>query len=224
MQPMKLMSPQATPIGDSGLSCEIRNGMYQYWYYSLPYGYHDEDDIGARNLKIATFAKEGVHPEDLAAAFGISDRHVRHVLNLLRTFGWQHFCEPPKRRGPSAISAERKAAAERRLAEGASIRQAAIDAGIVFETLRSNLRKGFIEAPAVSAEAAEGAETAVEENAVEEAPAPLDRFFREMRGRAARMGRGACNMIDRVKASTGKPRRSCPGSTGRERAFATPGS
>ena len=87
------MSPQATPIGDSGLSYEIRNGMYQYWYYSMPNGFHDEDDIGARNLKIATFAKEGVHPEDLAAAFGISNRHVRHVQNLLRTVTAQVMAE-----------------------------------------------------------------------------------------------------------------------------------
>ena len=126
---MKLMPSHGTEIGDSGLWFEIRNGKFQHWYYSMPCGSRDDDDIGARNLKIATFAKEGVHCLDLAEAFGISDRHVRHLHNLLRTRGWKHFCEPPKRRGPSAASDEQKIVAERRLAEGASIRQAAIDSG-----------------------------------------------------------------------------------------------
>ena len=52
-----------------------------------------------------------------------------------------------------------------------------------------------------SGEAAEGA---VEESSVEEAASPLDRFSREALDRAARMGRGARNMIDRVMASKGK--------------------
>ena len=50
MTPMKFMAPQATPIGHSGLSYEVRNGRYQYWYYTMPNGFHDEDDIGARNV------------------------------------------------------------------------------------------------------------------------------------------------------------------------------
>ena len=202
---MKLMAPQATPIGHSGLSYEVRNGKRQYWYYSLPYGYHDEDDIGARNLKIATFSEDGVHDLDLAAAFDIDVRHVRRLRRTLRTRGWKVFTDPPKRRGPSAIDEERKASAERLLAEGASIRQAAKDAGVNHETLRRYVRKGLIEAaPAgASTESAEGAETAVEESSAEKAAAPLDRWTRELRDRAARMGRAARNKIDRVKASKG---------------------
>ena len=163
MKPMKLIPPQATKIGDSGIWYEIRNGKCQYWYYSMPNGSHDEGDIGARNLKIATFAEEGIRHEDLASAFGISVRHVRRLQERLRTRGRKHFSEPPKRRGPSAISEEQKAVAERRLAEGASIRQAAKDAGVNHETLRSNIRKGLIKAPSVSAETVESAETALEE-------------------------------------------------------------
>ena len=136
------------------------------------------------------------------------------------------FADDPRRRGPSAIDEERKAAVERLLAEGASIRQAAKDAGVNHETLRRYARKCLIEAvPAdASIEAAEGAETAVEDISAMETPAPLDRFAREMPDRAARMGRGARNVLDRVKASKGKPKRSCPSSPGRAWAFATPGS
>ena len=118
---------------------------------------------------------------------------------------------------------ERIASAELLLAEGASIRQAAKDASVNHETLRRYARKGLVEGapPGASAEAAEGA---VEESSAEEAASPLDRFSREALDRAARMGRGARNKFDRVMASKGKPRRSCPGSSGRAWAFATPGS
>ena len=199
---MKIMAPQATPIGHSGLSYEVRNGRYQYWYYTLPYGYHDEDDIGGRNLKIASFGEDGIDDMDLAAAFKIDVRHVRRLRRTLRTRGWKVFTDPPKRRGPSAMDEEQKAAAERLLAEGASIRQAAKDIGVVHETLRRYVRKGLVEAapPGASAEAAEGA---VEESSAEKVASPLDRFSREVLDRAARMGRGARNMIDRVKASNG---------------------
>ena len=45
-QPIKLMPPEAAEIGDSGLSFDVRNGRFHYWHYSLPYGFHEEDDIG----------------------------------------------------------------------------------------------------------------------------------------------------------------------------------
>ena len=89
MTPMKIMSHRAAAIGDSGLACEVLNGRRQYWYYSMPYGSHDEDDIGARNLKIATFGAEGVHDTDLAAAFDIDERHARRLRGTRRTCGWK---------------------------------------------------------------------------------------------------------------------------------------
>ena len=89
MAPMKFMAPQATPIGHSGLSYEVRNGRYQYWYYTMPNGFHDEDDIGARNLKIASLGEDGVDDMDLAAAFKIDVRHVRRLRRTLRTCGWK---------------------------------------------------------------------------------------------------------------------------------------
>ena len=74
------------------------------------------------------------------------------------------FADAPKRRGPSATDEERKACAERPLAEGASIRQAAKDAGVNRETSRRYAREGLIETvPTVSPDAAEGEEIAVED-------------------------------------------------------------
>ena len=135
------------------------------------------------------------------------------------------FADAPKRRGPSATDEERKACAERPLAEGASIRQAAKDAGVNRETSRRFAREGLIETvPPVSPDAAEGEEIAVEDISAKEPSAPLDRGTREMPDRAARMGRDARDAFDRVKTSKGKPRRSSPSSPGRACAFATPGS
>ena len=53
------------------------------------------------------------------------------------------FANAPRRRGSSAIDEELKAAAERTLAVGASIQQAAKDTGINRETLRRYARKGL---------------------------------------------------------------------------------
>ena len=55
----------------------------------MPYGYHDEKDIGARNLKIATFSEQGIDDMDLAAALEIDVRHARSLRSTLRTCGWK---------------------------------------------------------------------------------------------------------------------------------------
>ena len=207
MQPMDIMPPQATMIGGTGLSYERRNGKFLYWHYSMPIDSHDEDDIGARNLAIARLAGFGADFHDLAKAFGITVRHVRNLMHAFRTRGWREFTKPIKRRGPSAISEEQKAEAERLLAEGASLRDAASESGIKLATLYWNMRKGRIGAAVAGGSSAEGMEApdaAGEETASEETAAPVDRGTREMLDRAAPMGRGACNAKERVKASKGE--------------------
>ena len=106
------------------------------------------------------------------------------------------FAEDPKRRGPSATDEKRKAAAKRRMAEGASLRQAAKDVGVNRETPRRRLSKDQVEA-------AEGARNASGVR-VEETAAPVDRGTREMLDRAAPMGRGDRDRKERVKASKGE--------------------
>ena len=207
MQPMNIMPPRAAMIGGTGLSCERRNGKILHWHYSMPIDSHDKDDIGARNLATARLTEFGADHHDLAKAFGLAERRARNLMHAFRTGGWREFAKPIKRRGPSAIGEERKAAAERLLAEGASLRQDASESDINLATPRWNMRKGRIGAAVASGPSAEGMEVpdaAGEETASEETAAPADRGTREMRDRAAPMGCGARDPKERVKASKGE--------------------
>ena len=141
MTPLKLMPVGTTQIGDTYFCYEKRNGRFTYYLYLQPIDSHDDDDRGAMNKMIATLADKGIPAKDLAKAFDITPRFVRDLRKTLRTSGWRHFSEDPKRRGPSAIDKKRKAAAKRRMAKGASLRQAAKDVGVNYETLRRHLRE-----------------------------------------------------------------------------------
>ena len=109
-----------------------------------PFDFHDECDRGAMLIRIAKFAEAGVGRPDLAAAFGVGRSTIQRAVNRLRRSGEASFHVPRRGRGPSVLSGEMKAEANRLLASGLSGAAVARQLGVATATLNYNRRKGWI--------------------------------------------------------------------------------
>ena len=193
MASLPLAPPKTVHIGGSNFSYDIRGGKYHYYASFDAIGDHDENDCVERNRMIGRLARhgDGVRISDLSRAFGISRWSVMRYRDKYRDGGPDAIGRIRKPRGPARAEFARKAEAERLLAEGMSVVRVAEKMGVHFTTLYQNLRKGRIEAPARGPSRADAPK----------AGGAFDRTARDLRDRLARMGRGAWNVKQRLRAS-----------------------
>ena len=206
MNTLPLQPPQAVRIGTSCFSMASEDGRTVYFSNLEPFDCHDEDDRPAMLLRVARFARHGIRNRDLQAAFGIGRATVQRAVNKLRDHGEASFHLPRRGRGTSAIVGATAREAERLLASGMRIAAVARQLGVAPSTLYDNCAKGFIRTGGPVPQRRPGAAEAGPEagGGVSDAlPVPLDRSARDLRDRAAPMGRGARDSAGRVAASAG---------------------
>ena len=144
MYTLPMHPTEATRIGDSSFSFAFVEGRMVYFSNLEPFDFHDECDRGAMLIRIAKFAEAGVGRPDLAAAFGVGRSTIQRAVNRLRRSGEASFHVPRRGRGPSVLSGEMKAEANRLLASGLSGAAVARQLGVATATLNYNRRKGWI--------------------------------------------------------------------------------
>ena len=210
MRTLPLHPPEAVRIGASCFSFAAADGQTVYFSNLEPFDCHDEGDRPAMLLRIARFARHGVPPRDLQAAFGVGRTTVHRAVVKLREAGEASFHQPRRGRGVSVIAGATKEQAERLLASGMNGAAVARELKIATATVYYNINKGFIGAgvagerpPPAPAAAGTDDATIVPEADMASPDGLLGRSERDRRDRAAPMGRGARDSAGRVAASTG---------------------
>lgn len=91
--PLEMFPADATKIGDTIFSYEVRDGVVQYYAYLTRFWSHPESSDWQWNFRIAQFSASGVDTADLAAAFDISEERVQELAHLLQEGGLEAFIE-----------------------------------------------------------------------------------------------------------------------------------
>ena len=206
MLTLPMHPPEAVQIGTSSFAFAEADGQTVYFSNLEPFDCHAEGDRPARLLRIARFARHGIPPRDLQAAFGVSRTTVHRAVVKLRDEGEASFHQPRRGRGVSVIAGETKEQAERLLAAGMNGAAVARELKIATATVYYNLNKGFIgggERPQPAPAATNDATAAAPDEAGPSPDGLLGRGERDRRDRAAPMGRGARDSAGRVAASAG---------------------
>ena len=90
---LELFPADATKIGDTIFSYEVRDGVVQYYAYLTRFWRHPESSDREWNFRISQFSASGVATADLAAAFDISEEKVQELAYLLQEGGLEAFIE-----------------------------------------------------------------------------------------------------------------------------------
>ena len=209
MRTLPMHPPEAVQIGVSCFAFAEADGQTVYFSNLEPFDCHDEGDRPAMLLRVARFARHGVPPRDLQAAFGVSRTTVHRAVVKLREGGEASFHQPRRGRGVSVIAGATKEQAERLLASGMNGAAVARELRIATATVYYNINQGFIgagvagERPPPAPAAGTDDATIVPAADVASPDGLLGRGERDRRDRAAPMGRGARDSAGRVAASTG---------------------
>lgn len=91
--PLEMFPADATRIGDTIFSYEVRDGVVIYYAYLTRFWSHPESSEWGWNYRIAQFSASGIETADLAAAFDISEEKIKELENLLNEGGLTPFVE-----------------------------------------------------------------------------------------------------------------------------------
>jgi transposase len=139
---LPIFPPGAKHITDE-IAAERRDKQVVYVYGSLPLFQHAEGDLQSFRLITSQLIDMGVARQvDIVNAFGVPLPTVKRYLRLLRDHGSKAFFAEPKRRSAAVLKGEARQIAERLIAEGRSVPEAAQASGVKANTLHKAIRAG----------------------------------------------------------------------------------
>jgi transposase len=189
----------ATPINE--LISVVRAGKeWTYFCGVQPVFRHAEDDRQSFRMFTAQLCCQGACTQaQIIRTFGVSKNSVLRSTKKFREEGVEGFYRPRRGRGPSVMTAEVSAEAQRLLDLGRSRREVADDVGVKHDTLRKAINQGRLrEAPSSEQEGWQKPEAS-------EVPAPSDKSTRSDVDAAAgeEMGIACTRACERVMAAVG---------------------
>jgi transposase len=189
----------ATPITE--VFSVVREGKeWTYFYGIQPVFQHAEDDRKSFRMFTAQLCCQGACTQaQIMRTFGVSKNSVLRSTKKFREEGINGFYRPRPGRGPSVMTAEVAAEAERLLDRGRSRREVAKELGVKCDTLRKAINQGRLrETPTSQQEVSENPSAS-------EASAPSDKSTRSDADADAgeEMGIACTRPCERVLAAVG---------------------
>lgn len=186
----------ATSINE--LISVVREGKeWTYFCGVQPVFQHAEDDRQSFRMFTAQLCCQGACTQaEIMRTFGVSKNSVLRSTKRFRQEGAEGFYRPRRGRGPSVMTTEVAAEAERLLNLGRSRREAAKELGVKYDTLRKAINQGRVR---------EAEQEVCEKPAAAEPSAPSDKSTRSDVDAAAgeEMGIACTRPCERVLASFG---------------------
>jgi transposase len=137
----------ATPINDV-ISVVREGSQWTYFYGVHPVFHHPEDDRQSFRMFSAQLCCTGACTQaQIIRCFGVSKNSVLRSVAKYQQEGAKGFYQPRRGRGPSVMTAQVTAQAQRCLDLGHTRREVAEEVGINYDTIRKAIKRGDLREP-----------------------------------------------------------------------------
>jgi transposase len=193
----------ATPINDM-ISVVREDQQWTYFCGLQPVFRHPEDDRRSFRMFTAQLCCQGACTQaDIVRTFGVSKKSVLRSVRKYRKAGVDGFYRPRRAGGPTVMTTEVTAQAQRLLDFGHSRSEVARELDIKYDTLRKAINQGRLKEPTSADNTEESSRTS---EASAPPPVPSDKSSRSEVDAAAgeEMGIACTRPCERVLAALGR--------------------
>jgi transposase len=191
---LPLIPDGATAVNDC-LSIVQENGQWTYFYGLHPVFAHGERDRRSFRMFTAQMVMRGMCQQgDIVRTFGVSKNSVKRSVKKYREEGIGVFYRARRGRGGAVLTAEVLTQVQGMLERGLRLKEAALELGLKYDTVRKAVKGGRLRPPPV--EAYQG-------NPVMESKRASDKSARSVEDAAAEMGVACTRPEERVLAAFG---------------------